>query len=76
MRDIRHPLSGSIYGLDGDLVRVEKGEGVGWFDRDGRWQRGDIRTADAELCRWILTRSALPSGRRRFAAPPNSGDVG
>lgn len=57
MREIRHPLSGAVYGLDGSLVRVEKADVVGWFDQNGRWVRGAVRSADPELCRWIISRS-------------------
>ena len=74
MRDIRHPLSGAIYGLDGELVRVEKESGVGWFDGHGRWQRGQVRSADPELCRWILSRGQLPAGSRRVAVQPDGGN--
>lgn len=51
---MRHPLSGSVYGIDEDgLVRVVKGDSYGRFDAIGRWVEGDIRYADPQLCQWI-----------------------
>ena len=64
MREIRHPLSGAVYGLDGDLVRVDKSDGVGWFDENGRWVRGEVRSADPELCRWIIKRATQTKATR------------
>lgn len=54
MRDIRHALTGALYGLDEDgLVRVELDGRTGWFDAQGRWVRGELREAVPHLCLWI-----------------------
>jgi hypothetical protein len=54
-REMRHPLSGHVYGVDEDgLVRVVKDNGeFGRFRSDGRWVEGPVRHADPELCLWI-----------------------
>ena len=70
MRQIRHPLSGAIYELDGDAILVSTDTATGRFTMDGRWLAGDIRSADPELCRWIgngTYRAAGPTGNRRYA---------
>lgn len=63
MYRLRHPFSGQIYGALGNgLVEVEKDGRRGVFDRYGYWVRGDIRSADAEMCRWLGTHEqAIPS---------------
>jgi hypothetical protein len=42
----------------------------GRFDRDGNWVAGDLRRADPELCRWIVSGGKQPGGAgsrsRRF----------
>ena len=55
MRTIKHPLSGATYDLTEDgAVRVVTRDGAeGYFDRHGRWLRGDVRQADPHLCLWI-----------------------
>lgn len=73
MRQLWHPLSGAIYEEAGDdRVKVTDRAGVtGVFTGDGRWVSGDLRTADAEVCRWIRS-GYNPSPRiksnRRFTA--------
>lgn len=54
-REMRHPLSGHVYGIDDEgLVRVEKGDGsYGRFRPDGSWVDGPVRHADPQLCLWI-----------------------
>ena len=44
MQELKHALTGGIYGIDpaDGLVRVEEAGQVGWFDYRGRWQRGDV----------------------------------
>jgi hypothetical protein len=60
---LRHPFSGHIYGaLDDGLVQVEK-DGI--FDRYGTWLRGEILSADAEMCRWVGTEHSAPPTRHR-----------
>jgi hypothetical protein len=55
VRTIKHPLSGATYDLTEDgAVRVLTRDGAeGYFDRHGRWLRGDVRQADPHLCLWI-----------------------
>lgn len=74
MRKIQHALSRSVYEWAADdlgpvLVTDQDGR-EGRFDRDGRWVAGAIRSADPELCRWIVSggRSAggAASRSRRF----------
>jgi hypothetical protein len=77
MRQIRHPLSGAVYELDGDAILVSKDESTGRFTMDGRWLEGDIRSADPELCRWIGSgtyRASSLSGSRRYARSDTGGD--
>ena len=61
MRTIQHPLSGALYDLtaDGSIQVTSKSGDVGIFDRDGRWQSGDLRQADPHLCVWIGGRELL-----------------
>ncbi len=79
MRGLRHPFSGACYEwVDDDgpgPVLVTAADGTrGRFDRDGRWLGGDLRHADAALCRWIVSggpsRSSPGSRSRRFEAQP------
>jgi hypothetical protein len=53
--EIRHPLTGAVYGLDPDsrLVKVEEGGVAGWFDASGRWVAGTWLDVDPQLCNWI-----------------------
>lgn len=54
MRQIRHPLSGMIYELDDDGNIVVSRDGrSGVFTGNGVYLRGEVRTADPEVCRWI-----------------------
>jgi hypothetical protein len=65
---MRHPLSGSTYGVDPDgLVRVEKNGSFGRFLSNGRWVEGTIRAADPQLCLWIGG-PQLPEGADSFMA--------
>jgi len=74
MRKIEHALSGAVYEwADDDLgpVLVTDREGrQGRFDRDGRWVHGDVRRADPEMCRWIVSGGRASGGAasrsRRF----------
>ncbi len=69
MRDIRHPLSGAIYGLDDDgNVKVTKDDLWGTFNSSGVWQAGAIKSADPHLCQWIGNRPDLALVRHRDAA--------
>jgi len=79
MRQIRHPLSGAIYELDGDAILVSKDDATGRFTMDGRWLDGEIRSADPELCRWIGSgtyRAASVAGGRRYARPDAASTTG
>jgi hypothetical protein len=62
MKDIRHPLSGAVYGREANgLVRVDHNGKVGWFRPDGMWVSGEIRSADPHLCCWVGGKD-LPPG--------------
>lgn len=67
MHRLRHPLSGTLYELDDDgTVRVGGEPGaVGWFDARGRWLRGERRTCDPELCRWVASWAAARDAAER-----------
>lgn len=50
----RHPFAPADYELlPAGEVRVVQGELEGVFDWQGRWLRGPLRTADAQMCIWI-----------------------
>jgi hypothetical protein len=53
---VRHPLVNQLFEQQPDgLVKVEDldtGE-VGWFQRKGRWVRGDLTYADPQLLDWV-----------------------
>lgn len=56
MRELKHPGSGAIYGVDpdkDDLVRVEDGDQVAWFTYRGEWRDGAKIPVDPELCNWV-----------------------
>ena len=59
MRKIQHALSGAVYEWadddHGPVLVTDKNGRQGRFDRNGRWQAGDLRRADPELCRWIAS---------------------
>jgi hypothetical protein len=77
MRQIRHPLSGAVYELDGDAILVSKDHATGRFTPDGQWLDGEIRSADPELCRWIGSgtyRAASGAGGRRYARSETGSD--
>ena len=76
MRTIKHPLSGAIYDLTSDgLIRVESRTGaVGIFDKDGRWQSGELRQADPHLCVWIGGRELENRFQQAAAALNESGN--
>lgn len=70
MRKIEHALSRAVYEWAPDdygpvLVTAPDGRD-GRFDRDGRWVAGELRSADPELCRWIVSggRNAGGAGSR------------
>lgn len=63
---LRHPFGGQIYTALGDgLVEVEKDGRRGVFDMYGFWVRGEIRSADAEMCRWVGTHHRSAPSRHR-----------
>ncbi len=74
MRKIQHALSRAVYEWapdDRGPVMVTAADGrEGRFDRDGHWVAGDVRSADPELCRWIVsggkTSGGAASRSRRF----------
>ena len=61
MRELKHALTGGIYGIDPEdgLVRIEEVGKVGWFGYRRRWQRGDASAA-SRTCR-----SSSPASRPR-----------
>jgi len=74
MRKIEHALSGAVYEWADDdhgpvLVTDRRGR-QGRFDRNGGWVDGELRRADPELCRWIVSGGKSPGGAtarsRRF----------
>ena len=55
MRELRHPLTKDVYGLDPEtgLVRVTQDGLTALFDDHGVWQSGDKFAADPEFCNWV-----------------------
>ncbi|BCB88572.1 hypothetical protein [Phytohabitans suffuscus] len=56
MRELKHPISGAVYGVDPDrdgLVRVDERGQIGWFTFRGVWQDGIKLQVDPELCGWV-----------------------
>lgn len=74
MRKIQHALSRAVYEWApddrGPVMVTDPAGREGRFDRDGSWVAGDIRSADPELCRWIVSGGRSPGGAagrsRRF----------
>jgi hypothetical protein len=53
---VRHALTGAIYERrDDDLVEVELDGKRGVFRTDGRWVRGELRSADPHMLVWLST---------------------
>jgi hypothetical protein len=58
VRKHRHALSGAIYEYADDgvgPVLVSKDGVSGLFTADGVWVRGEMRSADPQMCRWIAS---------------------
>jgi hypothetical protein len=72
MQELKHALTGGIYGIDPEdgLVRVEEAGKVGWFDYRGRWQRGGVVQADPDLCDWLGGPGATGSYDKPFKTIP------
>lgn len=54
MRQIKHPFTLAIYEFDEDfnvLVTLEGKSGT--FDAEGRYLKGEIKSCDPELARWV-----------------------
>jgi hypothetical protein len=74
LRKIEHALSRAVYEWApddrGPVMVTERDGRQGRFDRDGRWVDGELRSADPELCRWIVSGGKTPGGAagrsRRF----------
>ena len=66
MRQILHALSGALYELDdnGDVLVTKDGRS-GTFGRQGRWIRGEIRSADPEMCLWVADGPSVPVDARQ-----------
>ncbi|MEY2401853.1 MAG: hypothetical protein QOJ08_1964 [Ilumatobacteraceae bacterium] len=69
MRGMKHPLTGAMYEICDEGVRVTHGDREGIFDNDGRWIAGDRISACPNLCGWIGRGPRQPmdlSDNRRF----------
>ncbi len=74
MRQIQHALSGAVYEWAeddrGPVLVTDRDGRQGRFDRAGVWVTGEVRRADPELCRWIVSGGRSPGGAaarsRRF----------
>jgi hypothetical protein len=50
----RYPYNGDKYTAEGALrIRVERGDQWGYFDDQGRWLEGPLRSADPTFCRYL-----------------------
>ena len=62
MPQLKHPISGALYSLEGNhLVKVDNNGVVGYFTVDGQYHSGEIRQADPHLVQW-LAGPQLPDG--------------
>jgi hypothetical protein len=62
MRTRQHPLSRATYDVRPDGLLDVTDNGVsGVFDADGRWQSGELRHVDPQICNW-LAGPQLPPG--------------
>jgi hypothetical protein len=55
-REVIHPLTKVVYSLTPEgLVQVHdpKAGLTGLFDSHGRWQSGELRDADIQVCGWV-----------------------
>jgi NAD(P)-dependent dehydrogenase (short-subunit alcohol dehydrogenase family) len=69
---LRHPRSGALYTLESDgLVKVEDGDAVGFFHADGRYVRGELRSADPHFTSWVGGPQLAPP--ERPPSPRHSG---
>lgn len=69
MRGMRHALSGDLYELCDEGVRVTHGDLVGVYDAAGRWRAGERFAVCPNLCNWIGNGPRAPldlSTNRRF----------
>jgi len=63
---LEHPFSGAVYaGLGDGRVEVEKAGLRGLFDMYGNYLSGDVRSADAEMIRWVGTHGVTIASRHR-----------
>jgi hypothetical protein len=68
-RGMRHPITGALYEMCAEGVRVTTAKRVGVFDSDGRWLMGDRFDVCPNLCGWIGRGPSEPtdlSQHRRF----------
>jgi hypothetical protein len=75
MHGLRHPLTHALYDArsDGTVVVTATDGRTGTFDSSGRWIDGDLRHADALLCRWVMAKAH--ASRSTPAAPPRAGST-
>jgi hypothetical protein len=75
---MRHPLSGAVYELCDDGVRVTLGDHVGVYDACGRWLSGKRMPVCPNLCAWIGDGPRNPvdvSTNRRFRNLPDRAEA-
>lgn len=55
MKELRHPLTLAIYGIDPDtgLVRVSHNGATGLYTMYGEWRSGDIFDVCIHMCNWV-----------------------
>ena len=74
MRRIQHALTRAVYEWapddHGPVLVTERDGREGRFDREGRHVAGQVRSADPEMCRWVVsggrTAGGAASRSRRF----------
>ena len=65
---LKHPLTGAVYSLlDDGLIEVNDNGKIGYFHKDGRFERGDLKHADLHLLGW-LGGTQTPAAANRHAA--------
>lgn len=55
MRELKHPITHAIYGIDTEtkLVRIRYRGMTGLYSDKGVWVSGDIFDVDPEMCVWV-----------------------
>ena len=69
MPKLKHPLTGAIYSLLEDgLIEVNDNGKVGFFHKDGRYERGELKDADLHILGWLGGTQTPPAANRHAAA--------